>query len=229
VHRRDHRSSRGRRLSHAPPLCRWSVPRRNRDPSPFFSCAAATRPATDNVVADPHVSARHAESFGSARGPAANTPADCAWRNPARSTPGLAHTGDKHRFAARNAGNRTPEPPPAPTSRPPTGRWTAPGRAGIKALLNGSPPSNRNGRGPGVRWPIEARALAYLDRSHAPAATLARRHLQRLSGISPGTKARSDADASEAPSSIHAHAGVFAAVGLLAKISPVYFSRARQD
>ena len=37
----------------------------------------------------------------------------------------------------------------APPTRPPAGRWTAPGRAGIKAMLNGSPPSNRNGRGPG--------------------------------------------------------------------------------
>jgi hypothetical protein len=222
VHRRDHRSSRGWRLSDRPPLCRCSAPRRNRDPSPFFSCAAATRPGPDSVVADPHVSARHAESFGNGRGPLVNTPADSARRSSPRSTPGLGHTGGTRTLVCRSAGNQTPEPPPAPPTRPPAGRWTAPGRAGIKAMLHGSPPSNRNGRGPGVGSPNQTnRALAYLDRSNAPPATPARRHLQRSSGISRGKKARSDADASEAPPSIHAHAGVFAAVGLLARISPV--------
>jgi hypothetical protein len=104
-------------------------------------------------VMDPaglRVRARRAESFGSELGLLANTPADCARRSPPRNTPVRGHTGGTHRFAARSAGNRTPEPLPAPPTRPPTGRWTAPGRAGIKALLSGSPTSNRNGRGSGV-------------------------------------------------------------------------------
>jgi hypothetical protein len=155
VHRRDHRSSRGWRLSDRPPLCRWSVPPRNRDPSPFFSCAAAARPGPDTAVADPRVSARHAESFGSGLGPLAYTPADCSRRSSSRSTLVRGHIGGTRRFAGRNAGNRTSEPLPAPPTGPPTGRWTAPGRAGIKAMLNGSPQSFPYGRGPGVRWPIE--------------------------------------------------------------------------
>jgi hypothetical protein len=45
-------------------------------------------------------------------------------------------------------------------------------RRTIKAMLNGSPPSNRNGRGPGVGSPNQnARALTYLDPSRASTPT----------------------------------------------------------
>ncbi len=145
---RHHRA--GRR-SHGPLLCRRGAPPRNGDPSLFWllrSPAPRTVPGID--VAAPHVNAHRAESFGSGRGLLANRPADCARRSPPRNTPVRGHTDGTRRFAARSADSRTPEPLPAPPTRPPTGRWTAPGRAGIKALLNGSPTSNRNGRGPGV-------------------------------------------------------------------------------
>ena len=181
VYAREHRASQGRRLSHRPPLCRRRGPRRNCDPSPSFCCGAGI----GNAVAEPRVSARRAESFGSVRGLLADTPAGSAPRSPLRSTPAPGHTRGTRRCVCRNAGNRTPEPLPAPPTRPPTGRWTAPGRAGIKVMPNGSPPSNRNGRGPGVGSPNQTtRALIYLEPSRASAPTPAQTPLQPSTGIS---------------------------------------------
>jgi hypothetical protein len=76
-------------------------------------------------------------------------------------------------------------------------------------MLNGSPPSNRHGRGPGVRWPIVTRALAYLDRSADSAPTPMRRPRPRSRSNISGIKTRSDADASDVPASIHDYAGMF--------------------
>ena len=181
VHRLDHRSSRRWRHSHRPPLCRRLAPPRNPDPSLFWcSCAAAMRAVPGTAVAGPRVSARPAGFFGIAHGPPAATPSGSARRSPPRNILALGHTGDTRTPACRSAGNQTPVQPPAPPTRPPAGRWTAPGQAGIKAMLHGSPPSNRNGRGPGVRWPIVTRALAYLDRSRDLAATPMRRPLPTI-------------------------------------------------
>jgi len=173
--------------AHRARLCSQPSWPRNRDPSLFFClCAPATRAVRGTAVAGPRVSARRAESFGSGHGPHANTPAGCSGRSSPRSTLALGHTGGIRKPACRSADNQTPEPPPAPPTRPPTGRWTAPGRAGIKALLNGSPPSNRNGRGPGVDGQIvPGPSLILIEvatRRPRRRATL----LQRSSGISWG-------------------------------------------
>ena len=140
VYRLDHRSSRLWRHSHRPPLCRRPTPPRNPDPSLFWcSYAPATRAVPGTAVAGPRGSARHGGFFGIACAPLAAPPSGSARRSPPRNTLALGHTGDTRTPACRIAGNQTPEPLPAPPTRAPAERWTAPRGAGIKAMLHGSP------------------------------------------------------------------------------------------
>ena len=87
----------------------------------------------------------------------------------------------------------------------------------VRGALSNERPYRDNDPGPHLSCP---------SRASGPTLSACVLHIITINSRG-GIKVRSDAHASEVPPAIHAHAGVFAAVGLLAKISPVYFSRAR--